>query len=347
MTPYFVCYAVLVIALVLGFAFDKLRLAAIVAFIPMFVLIVQRGIVGTDTAVYIQQFDVIRYRGILAADFEPGFSALVGVLTKIFPDSFDIVILLSGVTAIIMLCAGLLLERSPILFMTIVLPYFMLDMTMNGLRYGLAFSIVALGAAALVRGKTELFIACSVIAASCQVSAVLLAVGLWILVEVRIKTLIGIAVSVIIAVTFFQDRVIDKISANSDLAGLGGSSGLAPLIATAAIVTAIRYRDRQVVGSHLTLLAIVAMQLLSFGISRYYYAGLRLQSLFLFLLYLFTAVMARKSAFDITKDRLFMWCLGAAMIISSASRLKNFNDDVDGPSPFNPYYSSAELNHSS
>src|SRR3546814_16327300 len=78
-----------------------------------------------------------------------------------------------------MFLAVLMLERSPLLMMTIVLPYFLFDMTMNGLRYGLAFSIVALGAAGLARGRLYLFLLCAVIASSIQVTAALLAFCLW------------------------------------------------------------------------------------------------------------------------------------------------------------------------
>src|SRR3546814_7837232 len=104
----------------------------------MFLLIMERGLVRTDSAVYVQEFDVIRYRGLLASAFEPGFTLLIEVLNWFLSDPFQILILLGATTAIIMFLAGLMLERSPLLMMTIVLPYFLFDMTMNGLRYGLA-----------------------------------------------------------------------------------------------------------------------------------------------------------------------------------------------------------------
>src|SRR3546814_19846904 len=95
-----------------------------------------------------------------------------------------------------MFLAGLMLERSPLLMMTIVLPYFLFDMTMNGLRYGLAFSIVALGAAGLARGRLYFFLISAVIASSIPVTAASLAVCRWPLVEVRISTFAGFAICV-------------------------------------------------------------------------------------------------------------------------------------------------------
>src|SRR3546814_8537397 len=87
----------------------------------MFLLIMERGLVRTDSAVYVQEFDVIRYRGLLASAFEPGFTLLIEVLNWFLSDPFQILILLGATTAIIMFLAGLMLERSPLLMMTIVL----------------------------------------------------------------------------------------------------------------------------------------------------------------------------------------------------------------------------------
>lgn len=343
MTAYFACYAIMLVALFGGLIFNKLRLAAIIAFVPMFLLIMERGLVGTDSAVYVQEFDVIRYRGLLASAFEPGFTLLIEFLNWFLSDPFQILILLGATTAIIMFVAGLMLERSPLLMMTIVLPYFLFDMTMNGLRYGLAFSIVALGAAGLARGRLYLFIICGVIASSIQVTAALLAFCLWTLVEVRIRTFAGVAIGVAIAFLLFGEYIEGKVSDNENLIGLGGFAGVAPLAVSLIMLAALKSKGRDIIENHLALLAMLALQIIAFIISRYYYVGLRLQGLFLFLLYLYTAIMVGKSAVELSKGVFLRWSLVFAALISSASRLKNFDEDVVGPSPFNPYYFADEL----
>lgn len=358
MTPYFVCYALMVAALGLGLLLDKLRIAAIIAFIPMFLLIALRGMVGTDSAVYVQTFDAIRYQGIAASGFEPGFTLLIALLNGLFPDPFDILILLGCTTALLMLAAGLLLERSPLLFATLILPYFLMDMSMNGLRYGLAFAIVAIGAAALARGWLKTFIACSIIAGSIQISSLVLAASLWALMEARIRIFFAAGAGLIVASILFGDYIGDKLSANADISGLGGVSGLVPLAATVLIIMAIRVgkgNPRQmaslssasksvapVIGD-LSLLAVFGMQLISFFIARYYYAGLRLQALFLFLLYILVTASYRRAGLDIklTGNKLGLVLL--SVLLLSASRLKNFNDDVMFLSPYNPYYFASEL----
>src|SRR3546814_16184970 len=102
MTAYFACYAIMLVALFGGLIFNRLRLAAIIAFVPMFLLIMERGLVGTDSAVYVQEFDVIRYRGLLASAFAPGFTLLLEVLNCFLSATFPIFILLGVTPTIIM-----------------------------------------------------------------------------------------------------------------------------------------------------------------------------------------------------------------------------------------------------
>ena len=343
MTPYYICYAILILSVAAGLLLDKMRVATILAFIPMFVLIAGRGMVGTDSANYVQSFDIIRYQGMLASNFEPGFTLLVEVLNWAFRDSLDVLIVLGSATAIIMLSAGLLLERSPLLFLTIIMPFFLIDMSINGLRYGLAFAIVALGAAAFARGSLRVFILCGVIATSIQISSVLLVVGLWALMEVRIKTFIGVALGMAAILIVFGSYLEDKISQNTDAVGLGGLSGIVPLVATVGVVVAIRYSDRPIIASKFPLFAILGMQLASFGLARFYYAGLRFQTLFVFLLYLFVAMSVRRSAVQLSGQRLLTGSLLATLLLCSVSRLSNFRDDTSGFSPFNPFYFQSEL----
>jgi hypothetical protein len=108
-------------------------------------------------------------------------------------------------------------------------------------------------------------------------------------------------------------------------------------------LAALKSKGKNIVENQFALLAMLGMQVIAFTISRYYYVGLRLQGLFLFLLYLYAAIMIGKSAAEVSKAFFLRWSLVFAALISSASRLKNFNDDVIGPSPFNPYYFSQEL----
>lgn len=343
MAPYLVTYLIFLICFFAGAITDRLRLFAIIAFIPMFYLISARGVVGVDSAFYIRLFDNIRYQGPLAGGFEPGFSFLIASLTKIFPDSFDILIILGCFTSIIMLIAAFVLERKPILFLTIVVPFFMFDMTMNGLRYGLAFSIVAVGATGLIYQKRWIFLVCTILAVSIQVSSILVAVGAWALIESKIKTFIVIAIFAVLTTFFFRDYLGDKASANSDLAAPGGTAGLVPYIITILIIVAVCLDKRIFQNMRIPLLGIAAMQTAAFAMARYYYAGLRMEGVILFMLYIVLTVRFARLDY-LPKYRPIITLFFTAAVMSSALRLKNFSDEQSqGDSPFAPYYFAEEV----
>lgn len=343
MTPYLICYAWLLGCLCIGIWWKKVRLAAFAAFAPMFYLIAARGLVGVDSAFYLQQFDAIRYRGVLSGGFEPGFSFLVYLLTFYFPDSFDILILLGCVAAILLLVAGLKLERRPLLFLSLVVPFFLFDMTMNGLRYGLAFAIVALGAVALINGRNARFLACLVVASLIQVSSIALAVGAWALIEARLKIFTAITAIAALVIFIFGDYLFDKAAQNADLGAAGGFAGVLPLVITMATLIAV-LSDRQVSKDLLfPSLAIAFLQIASFIFSRYYYAGLRLQSIVVFMMYLVIAVLLKRKNHSIVSTRVSVFLIGVAAL-SSGLRIKNFYDESSvGISPFVPYYFATEV----
>lgn len=345
MKPYIVCYLILLVCVGASLAWGRARTAAVIAFAPMMYLITARGLVGVDSAFYVQQFDVIRYQGFLAGGFEPGFAIIVEVLTYVFADSFDILVILGSVAALLILAAALMLEREPVLFLSLVLPFFLFDMTMNGLRYGLAFSIIAFGAAALIAGRRWLFLACVVGAATIQITSVLLAVGVWTLVEVRPRTFLAIALLGAGMLYQFGGYLGDKAAQNADLAAAGGLSGVVPLLVTFLMLVAIglasgdRWRSVAV-----PVLGLGLLQLTAFGVSRVYYAGLRVQSIVVFMSYLVFAILVSRNHIDLRRNKLVAAILIFVCIVSSALRLKNFNDEQGvGLSPFAPYYYASDV----
>lgn len=345
MTPYIICYIVLVVCLAAGLAFGRVRIASLVAFVPMFYLIAARGLVGVDSAFYVQQFDVIRYQGFLGGGFEPGFGVLVEMMTYVFGDSFDILIILGCAAAFLILIAALLLEREPIVFLALTLPFFLFDMTMNGVRYGLAFAIVALGSVALITGRRWLFLLCILGAATIQISSVLLAVGVWTLTEARPRTFVAIAVLGTALLYQFGGYLGDKVAQNADLAAAGGLSGVLPLgitiIVLLAMVLASGPRWREIV---VPVTGLAVLQLTAFGFSRFYYAGLRIQSIVVFMMYLVFAIQIARSETALRHNKAVLALLMLACIASSLLRLKNFSDEqAVGLSPFAPYYFASDV----
>src|SRR3546814_13226687 len=145
---------------------------------------------------------------------------------------------------------------------------------------------------------------------------------------VGIRALAGVASCGASVFLLFGDDIEGKVSDNENLSGLGGFAGVAPLAVSLIMLAALKSKGRDIIENHLALLAMLALQIIAFIISRYYYVGLRLQGLFLFLLYLYTAIMVGKSAVELPKGVFLRWSLVFAALISSASRLKNFDEDV-------------------
>lgn len=345
MIPYIICYVILIACLIAGLALDRMRTAAIIAFVPMFYLIAARGLVGVDSAFYVQQFDVIRYQGFLGGGFEPGFSILIEMMTYFFVDSFDILIVLGCAAAILILLAALILEREPILFLSLTLPFFLFDMTMNGVRYGLAFAIVALGVAALLAGRRWLFALCVVGAATVQISSVLLAVGVWALIEARPRTFLAITFLGAGLFYNFGGYLSDKAAQNADLAAAGGFSGVLPLLITFAMLLSIGLasgeRWREIV---IPVTGLAFFQVAAFGFSRFYYAGLRIQSLIVFMTYLVFVILLARRQVNLRNNKVVLVIMVATCIASSLLRLKNFNDEQSiGLSPFAPYYFASDV----
>lgn len=344
MTPYYLSYAFLIACFLVALGFEKWRVAAICAFLPMFFLIAFRGLVGVDSAFYISLFESIRYLGIYGANLEPGFAILVSCLTFYFPDSFGILILLGCVTAIIMMVAALRLEREPILFVSIILPFFMFDMTMNGLRYGLAFAIVALGASGLIHKRPWIFIACTVLAASVQISSIMVAAGAWALIEARLKTFAVISVAAIIVLAVFGDYLGEKATVNAELASPGGAAGLVPYLITLAVLLATAFNRDSDRNVRVILLALFVLQTAAFILARQYYAGLRLQAIVLFIMYITLSVKLYHQRPVIKNHPIFIALFLASLLVSSALRIKNISDEQGvGDSPFAPYYFSSEI----
>lgn len=344
MTPYYIAYATLVACCLIGGVTGLVRIALIVASVPMLIMIAGRGLVGVDSAFYVQQFDVIRYGGLLAGGFEPGFGLLVYVMTAVVPDSFAVLVFLGLATTIILFVAAFLLDRSLIIFLALIMPYFLFDMTMNGLRYGMAFSLVGLGFALRARNKKSAFVVCTALAASIQVSSIALVVGAWALLEAKVRTFIAIILISGLVYYFFQDYLGAKLQDNAGLGAQSAFSGVIPLAVGFVFLAAAAANHQLFKIARFPLAALAILELSSFGISRFLYAGLRLQNLVIFMAYIVVAVICQRANIKFSDHKPSVIILLVVSLLSAGLRLKNFSDEEGlGQSPFAPFYFAAEL----
>lgn len=339
MTAYFVAYAFLFFSIGIGLLTRRLRTAVVAGFLPLIFLVAARGLVGTDTAQYISIIRRLWVQGLFAVELEPVFGIITSLLMRWLHDPFTVLVVISVGVGVLMLFAGLRLEKVPIIFSALVLPYFMLDMTMNGVRYGLAFALVTLATVFLLRGKRLLFVLIGAIAALTQISALILVAGIWTLLEARLRTFAAVVIMLVAFAFFFGGYLDDKASAYAEVQILSALSGTVPLVLgilmIAALATIREIRETSIPQLAVLLAAVFG----AFIMTRFSSGGLRVQAIILFLIYLYGAARIYRLSINVWRQQLFIVAMIVVAIAGGAFRYKNLNDDKNfGPTPFNPYY---------
>ena len=339
MTAYYVAYGWLFLCMALGLLTKRMRLATVVGFLPFLFLIAVRGLVGTDTAQYLFIIRAVWGSGLQAVSLEPLFGLLSNLLMARLYDPFTTLVVISVLIAVLMFIAGVRLERTPLMFTAVVMPYFMLDMTMNGVRYGLAFAIIALATGFLLQGRRIVFLLLTVLAALTQLSSLLLAIGIWTLLEARLRSFVAIVVLVVPFIAFFGTYLDDKAAVYSELYIVSPFSGLVPLALSLALLGGL-FTIRDLRNTSAPQFAVlVGAVLVSYVMTRFTSGGLRMQQLVLFLIYLYGAARIYRLSVDVWRNQLLIVVSLVVALVGGVFRLDNFAEDKDfGPTPFNPYY---------
>ncbi|WP_346238516.1 EpsG family protein [Niabella insulamsoli] len=260
------------------------------ALFPAFLIAILRGDVGTDTLNYLGFFEGKLINPEMGEQYEPGFELLGWIMSMTGMSPRFNVALVAVITTWILCKSFSRSKPEMMLFSLLIFPMYYWDFTMNGIRYGLSFSIVTIAIDALYRHKYLRFLILSIIAVSIQYSALLIVlVFLFPLVKKRYLVLIiggfiGLLAVLPNAFEFFMTRLYDKQDAYKDLTAPSGLSGLAPLSFFLILyVVFIVYGKGKFFLLHILLIG----EILSFIIARYTYAGLRLQGVFVFAIILF------------------------------------------------------------
>lgn len=339
MTAYYVAYGWLFLCMALGLLTKRIRIAAAIGFLPILFLIAARGLVGTDTAQYLFIIRAVWASGLEAVSLEPLFGIFSNLLMARLYDPFTTLVVISVMIALLMFIAGLRLERTPLVFMAVVMPYFMMDMTMNGVRYGLAFAIITLATGFLLQGRRIVFLLLALLAALTQLSSLLLAVGIWALLEARLRSFVAIVVLVVPLVAFFGTYLDDKAAIYAGLYIVSPFSGLVPLFLSLALLGGLFTIQELRSTSAPQFAVLLGAVLVSYLMTRFTSGGLRMQQLVLFLIYLYGAARIYRLSVDVWRHQLLIVVSLVVALVGGAFRLDNFAEDKDfGPTPFNPYY---------
>ncbi|WP_322091103.1 EpsG family protein [Limnobaculum zhutongyuii] len=306
------------------------------AMFPMAFIVVFRGDVGVDTATYIQLIQYIQDTPGYTNIFEPFFELLIYVFSIMGLNAREIVSLLSVITIIILLYSSYKIEKRLVIFSSCIVPMFFFDMTMNGIRYGLSFSIILLGLSFLIRNRSALFWMCILLSSLIQFSGALLGLLVYFLYTKRIRVFIYSLLLLIPLLFVFSGYLINKVEAYQGAYVSSGLSGVSTLLITLLVLFTWCTNKDMRYGNLFVLLTIFSLTLLSYVLAQYTYAGLRVQNIVAYTLFLMIMVNFKQLSHTDYKIIFLLFFIG---LISFAFKMKNFYDGEGiGLSPFVPYH---------
>jgi hypothetical protein len=335
--PYISAYLFYLLVIAIGLTQRKLYPWVLAASIPMILLVFMRGMVGVDTPFYEQTIDLIRIAGTYTFTFEPLFEYAVLGLANIMDSSFAVIGAVAAVTTFLLFIAN---QHSKIRIQVLalgIIPYFYLDMTMNGVRYGLAFAFVLFSTSHLARGRKKTFAILALIAGMIQITALLLAGLLYLLLDIRWKRIIALGLATIALFTVGGDYLLLKIEDNRGLATETITAGIAPLVLSLIMIGGCLSEPVLKTKFKAQLVLLLLLTVATYTLTQFVYVGLRFQQLNLFLIFGFIITALEMTAKKLN-PRALICSLIAVCLLGSALRLKNFHNDAgQGDAPFAPY----------
>ena len=246
-----------------------------------------------------------------------------------------------GLITIILLCMCFSENYDKLLiFSLLIFPTFFYDMTMNGLRYGLSFALISIAVQNLYKRRRFIFIVISLMAFSIQSTSLFIFV-LFFMSELKLKVIV-ITFSLVIVILYFTtfsiinlDYFYGKQDIYKDFYSPDILSGLSPLIIFLLTYFTFLFFCKNELGNlNKVIHIILLLEILSFLLAKFSYAGLRFQMLFLFSLMLFVS-----NNINLLQSKTkIMYCFWFIGVISFLITVKHFNsNDDEVVSSFLPY----------
>lgn len=276
-------------------------LVFIIGMTPLVLLALLRGGVGTDTATYLGLVEEIGNYG--TAGLESGFVFFVKAMLYLGIEPLLILALIGLITTVVLISASLTSERAMVVSALCIVPIFYLDMTMNGLRYGLSFALAMYSIALFSQKRVVAGSVLGVCSVLFHISGLALFVIMALLASNRLELKrwavlsAGLALIVLAEVGFLQAQVTQQTElaqqAQINLAQKAADyahfvsptplSGLAPLIFSLIVIFIIfgEGQMRKWIGLR-QLYILLVLVIVTFVVAKFSYAGLRLQFLVLF-----------------------------------------------------------------
>lgn len=268
---------------------DKYNLTKLLIILsPALLVAALRGNIGVDTENYTQHFSDKINNITDSYTFEVGFEKLIEIFVYL---KLSVNGIFASIATIITVLLSLSFSRnknSILLFLLVLFPLYYVDSTMNGIRYGLAFSIASIAIDLLYKKNNPFFILMFIIASSIQISSTLIFLS-FLLAKFNWKVLsFLLLISLIYSPEFTEfilPYLIDKKDAYIYSYSPSFLSGIFPLIVFLILYTLFLFNFKKplaITEIHVLLI----LEILAFVLAKYSYAGLRCQLLFLFSLLL-------------------------------------------------------------
>ena len=305
------------------------------ALLPAFLLVVLRGNVGIDIELYLNHFSFINQNNKSPYQFEPGFLILSKIISYFTTDERLSINIISSITTLLLVLTFSRKKYEILIFSFLVFPFFYYDMTMNGIRYGLSFSLAAISIEHLLKGSYSKSFVWGLIAVSMQYSSIIIFVPFLLSYLNKKQLLYLITVMAVIGGSLFSyEYFVSKLTLYSLLYSPSFFSGLSSLLVSFFLLLTIASNEKKVLKSKV-FYYLLTMVIFAYFFTFLSYAGLRIQSTILFVIMIYLKEMFEK--FEKKKEVLsIIFFIG---LFGLALRLRNFNTiNEEVTSPFIPYH---------
>jgi hypothetical protein len=305
---------------------------------PAILVAILKGNIGTDSYFYLGYFQALINKDGSDFNYEPGYVLICNVLVAMGVTKRIGVAIIALITTFLFCKSFAKSKELIVFFCLVVFPIYYVDISMNAIRYGLSFAIALNAIDNFYKKNTKTFIILSICAVSVQYSSLLII--LVFLID-RIKTTklfflsIAFIVSFPILGVFFESQfeyLLVKRDAYSQIYAPTLFSGVGPLAIHLLLHFGyIKSVDKTKISK--IIYPIFLLQIISFILSKYSFAGLRFQGLFLFSLIIYI-----KENFYLINKFFFHYLLIVVSIIALFLLIKNIDSTAeDFYYPFLPY----------
>lgn len=306
-----------------------------VGVLPAILTVSLRGKVGTDSSSYLQfynQIDNIDVSNIALSGFEPAFVAIIKCISIISSDPIFIQSVVSFLCGLLLFLGFIKIEKECFFFIFLFFPNFYFAMTMTTVRYGMAFAVFICISSFL--NEMKIGKAFLLLPPFLHITSVLV-VLLNYLEKINVRNLIVIFPAILLPYLFIFSHAEDKFTSYSDYSSPSEISGFSPMIITilASIIsiTFCKFNNE----FKINIIKMLVIQLIFFCLSKFSYAGLRLQWLLLSSLSYYLAKISSSGKLELSKTAVN--CFVMLGLLSFVLQYRYFVLDLS-ETPYIPYH---------